>query len=130
MLPALVTARKRSLGLHLSVILFTGGWYTSMYCRWYPSMPCSRGGVCYPSMPCSRGGACSWRGLLPGVPGGDPPGQLLLRAVRILLECILVCLYVCFLAIIKGIYYCRPWEQHTTASLFYYLFLNCYSIFL
>ena len=25
-----------------------------------------------------------------GVPGGDPPGRLLLRAVRILLECILV----------------------------------------
>ena len=25
-----------------------------------------------------------------GVPGGDPPGQLLLRAVHILLECILV----------------------------------------
>ena len=31
------------------------------------------------------GGAWSW-----GVPGGDPPGRLLLRAVRILLECILV----------------------------------------
>ena len=36
-----------------------------------------------------------WGGLLlgvsdPGVPGGDPPGRLLLRAVRILLECILV----------------------------------------
>ena len=35
-------------------------------------------------------------GLLPGgsgpggVPGGDPPGRLLLRAVRILLECIVV----------------------------------------
>ena len=30
-----------------------------------------------------------------GVPGGDhpPPGRLLLRAVRILLECILVKLY-------------------------------------
>ena len=29
--------------LHLSVILFTGGWwYPSMHCRWYPSMPCSR----------------------------------------------------------------------------------------
>ena len=27
-----------------------------------------------------------------GVPGGDPPGWLLLRAVRILLECILVIL--------------------------------------
>ena len=38
--------------------------YPSMHCRWYPSMPCSRGDVCYPSMhcrwypsmPCSRGG--------------------------------------------------------------------------
>ena len=30
-------------------------------------------------------------GSAPGrVPGGDPPGRLLLRAVRILLECILV----------------------------------------
>ena len=28
--------------LHVSVILFTGGWYPSMHCRWYPSMPCSR----------------------------------------------------------------------------------------
>ena len=28
--------------LHLSVILFTGGWYPSMHCRWYPSMPRSR----------------------------------------------------------------------------------------
>ena len=49
------------------------------------------------------GGAWSWRvpgprwGLVPGgaclvrgVPGGDPPGQLLLRALRIVLECILV----------------------------------------
>ena len=35
---------------------------------------------------CSQGGV--WSG---GVPGGDPPpGRLLLRAVRILLECILV----------------------------------------
>ena len=29
-----------------------------------------------------------------GVPGGDPPGRLLLRAVRILLECILVTLHI------------------------------------
>ena len=37
-------------------------------------------------------GACSGGGLLlgEGVPGGDPPGRLLLRAVRIQLECILV----------------------------------------
>ena len=43
------------------------------------------------------GGGVSARGgpgvgvcLLQGRPGGDPPGRLLLRAVRILLECILV----------------------------------------
>ena len=33
-----------------------------------------------------EGGGC----LLPGGAGGDPPGWLLLHAVRILLECILV----------------------------------------
>ena len=53
--------------LQMSVILFTGG------------MP-GPGGV-----PGPRGGGWSW-----GVPDGDPPGWLLLRAVRILLECILV----------------------------------------
>ena len=65
-----ITARKRSWGkvifLHLSVILFTGG------------------------VPGRRG---AWSGGVPGpggVPGGDPPEWLLLRAVRILLECILV----------------------------------------
>ena len=37
------------------------------------------------------GGACSGGEPAPGrVPGGDPTGRLLLRAVRILLECILV----------------------------------------
>ena len=75
----------------------------------YPSMPCSRspggvlsqhalqqvyrgclleggwsapveGGLILGRWVCSRG----------EVPGGDPPGRLLLRAVRILLECILV----------------------------------------
>ena len=55
--------------LHLFVILFTGG------VGGYPSMPCSR---------CPGGSAPG------GVPDGDPPGRLLLRAVRILLECILV----------------------------------------
>ena len=52
----------------------------------------SRG--CYPSMPCSRspggGGACSGGSALRGCLVETPPGQLLLRAVRILLECILV----------------------------------------
>ena len=117
-----------------------GGCYLSMYCRWYPSMPCSRspgGGVCYPSMhcrwypskPCSRSpggspgphpwgygpggglvlggpgpggvllvnGGCQVLGgcLLRGVPAPErgclveTPWRLLLRAVRILLECFL-----------------------------------------
>ena len=40
-----------------------------------------------------RGGGAWSRGVVHGprgVHGGDPPGRLLLRAVRILLECILV----------------------------------------
>ena len=48
--------------LHVCVILFTGGCYPSMHCRWYPSMPCSRsqggsaaGGV-------SSRGSAPWRG--------------------------------------------------------------------
>ena len=46
------------------------------------------GGVVLPPL----GGGCFLWGVLPpgGGPGGDPPGRLLLRAVRILLECILV----------------------------------------
>ena len=43
-------------------------------------------GVPGPGGVCSRGGSAMGR-----VPGGDPPGRPLLRAVRILLECILVC---------------------------------------
>ena len=60
--------------LHLSVILFTGGCYPSMHCRWYPSMHCSRsgGGLWYPSMPCRFPGPHP-RGKLRGVrPGGSP----------------------------------------------------------
>ena len=54
---------------------------------------CSQGclllgeGVCSRGVSAPGGGGC----LLPGgVPGGDPLGRPLLRAVRILLECILV----------------------------------------
>ena len=51
------------------------GEYPSMPCRWYPSRSCSR----------SRG-VRAWGGGR----GGDPPAsrRLLLRTVRILLECI------------------------------------------
>ena len=83
--------------LHVSVILFTGWWYPSMHCRWYPSMPCSRGcaiPACLVVGGCLLwgGGACSWEGLFLGG-CADPPARsrrLLLRTVRILLECILV----------------------------------------
>ena len=109
---------------HVSVILFTGGWY--------PSMPCSRspgphlsgklslawGGVSRPtpggvSRPTPRGvsrptprGVVSRptpRGVYPSMHWGrnsPPPQQLLLWAVCILLECILVIVfnlvYVCW----------------------------------
>ena len=42
-----------------------GGCYTSMHCRWYPSMPCSRS---------PRGGACSNRCLLVGGGGACSGG--------------------------------------------------------
>ena len=51
------------------------------------------GGVLPPGGCLLPGGGCFLPGgMLPpgGVPGGDPPGRLLLRAVRILLECNLV----------------------------------------
>ena len=41
---------------------------------------------------CLIPGGGAWSGgSAPVGPGGDPPGRLLLRAVRILLECILLC---------------------------------------
>ena len=51
---------------------------------------------------CLLPGGCLVWGAVPalgvpapgGVPGGDPPGRPLLRAVRILLECILVRKYI------------------------------------
>ena len=84
-----------------------GGCYPSMHCRWYPSMPCSRspgggmsasGGVPALGRCLFWGGACSGAGcLLQGCAcfGGamKTPHKsrwLLLRTVRILLECILV----------------------------------------
>ena len=89
--------------LHVSVILFTvGGGYPSMPCR-FPG-PHLRGNLRGLAREVSRphtwggpgcllwgGGACS-KGV--PAPGGGvetpPPWRLLLRAVRILLECILV----------------------------------------
>ena len=44
------------------------GGYSSIHCRWYPSMPCSRGRVP------TRGGVCDRGSLLWGVPA---PGDLL-----------------------------------------------------
>ena len=66
--------------LHLSVILFTGGSYHSMPCRWYPSMSCRSGGISQHALqvsrPTPRGG--SLRGLARGVsrptPTGGSPG--------------------------------------------------------
>ena len=85
-----ITARKQSLG---QGNIFTpvchavpgGGWYPIMHCRWYPSVPCS-------GSACSQGGCLllGGGGLVRRLPEGDPPGRQLLRAVRILLECILV----------------------------------------
>ena len=108
----LVTVRNevaKVMFLHVSVILFTGGCYPSMHCRWYPSMPCNRG-CAIPA--CIAGGipAClAVGGAIPAclaagglLPGGcllwgvwRPPGsrQLLLWMVRILLECILVFIF-------------------------------------
>ena len=64
----------------------SGGGYPSMHCRWYPSMPCSRG-VCYPSMhcrwypsmPCSRG--CAIPVCLAAGGGCLLPGGYLVRGI-------------------------------------------------
>ena len=52
-----------------SVILLTGGCYSNIHCRWYPSMPCSRS---------HRGGACSG-----GVPAPGRCGLLLWPSVMV-----------------------------------------------
>ena len=95
---SIFTARKRSLG---QGNIFIG------VCQEF----CSRGVVCFrgvsaPGWPCllpggmsaprgcvSAPGGCLFRG---GLPGGDPlpPRRILLRAVRILLECIFVFLII------------------------------------
>ena len=95
--------------LHVFVILFTRGWHPSMPCRsprgGYPSMPCRfpgphpggslRGLARGVSRPTPRGGGLQvhTQGCIPACTEADtyPPCRwLLLRAVRILLQCILV----------------------------------------
>ena len=68
--------------LHPFVILFTGGVPGLGECL----VP---GGCLIP------GGGLVQGGSGPGGVPGDPPGRLLMRAVRILLECILVCFDLC-----------------------------------
>ena len=119
--PILVTVRNfvaEVMFLHVSVILSRGeGCYPSMHCRWYPSMPCSRGcllrgaagGAPAPGGMPAPGGCLLQGGLLPGVCAcsrcvcvcGDPPESrwLLLRTVRILRECILVCNSLCYIGL-------------------------------
>ena len=88
-LKGLITARKRSLGQ---------GYILTSVCQEF----CSQGGLVLGGclvqwgvpglggVP-GPGGCLVQEGVWSrGVPGGDPPGRLLLRAVRILLECILV----------------------------------------
>ena len=61
-----------------------------------PGGACS-GGCLLQGGPCCRG---VW--FRDGVPGEDPPGQLLLRVVRILLECILVSVYILVMTTLRG----------------------------
>ena len=86
MSPQLITARKRSLG--------QGNIFTPICHSVHRGVPPPGGlpqgvlppGECFLGGVLPPGGGC----FLSGVPGGDLPGRLLLRAVRILLECILV----------------------------------------
>ena len=87
-----ITTRKRSLG--------QGNMFTGV-CLSTGVVPAPRGVPGPGRVPAPRGvpgpgghlvrGVPAPGGLVPGVPGGDPPRWPLLRAVRILLECILVC---------------------------------------
>ena len=65
--------------LHVCVILFTGECHPSMHCRWYPSMPYSRG------VPGPRGGGLvpggGWGVCSRGVPGPRGCGLLLWPSV-------------------------------------------------
>ena len=61
--------------LHVSVILFTWGWYPCMHCRWYPSMNCNMG-CAIPA--CLAGGVPSLGGSAGGMPA---PGGCLLWGV-------------------------------------------------
>ena len=81
--------------LHLFVILFTGDVPGPGGCL-VPGGGAWSGGLMVPGG-CLVLGVPGPGGCEPapgGVPGGDPPGRLLLRAVRILLECILVSRYI------------------------------------
>ena len=86
-LTPIFTARKRSLGqgnMLTGVCLSTGGCLVPRGAwSWGRLVPGE--GCLVPGGACLVGGV--WSG---GVPGGDPLGRLLLRAVGILLECILV----------------------------------------
>ena len=104
-LKRILIARKRSLG--------QGNIFRSVcqeFCPqrgWYPSMPCRShdrpaGGSALGGL--LPGGACSG-----GVPGGDPLGRLLLRTVRILLECILV--FVMILSSCRHFFTLKLWNR-------------------
>ena len=102
----IITARKRILGqgnMFTGVCLSTGGCLVlggawSKGGVWSQGGACSRGvsggawsrGGAWSGGVWSQGGACSGRSGLGGGAWWRPPGRLLLRAVRILLECILV----------------------------------------
>ena len=88
-----ITARKRSLRrlfLHLSVILFTGGGRTWQGgCMWWGEGACMAGGACV------AGGVRVGEGACVPHTHAPPPGHYEIRsvngrAVRIILECILV----------------------------------------
>ena len=89
--------------LHVSVILSTGGVPGPRGCLVPGGVPGPKGGSGPGGVP-GAGGCLAWGEGRPG-PGGclvetlsppPPSGWLLLRAVRILLECILVSESICF----------------------------------